>query len=156
ILAPAPSPPETGSCRAQRCTFFHEVDNFVTTLVRNAQEGFMRAFVPALSATTLALASALLGGCSGAENDSTVSAYIQSSDGKTTAWPSASIEVCWEPSSPSFTDDFATMARTALTTEYAKAGITFTGWNKCTDSSRSLRVLVDDNVRIPYTKTYGH
>lgn len=78
------------------------------------------------------------------ENPSTTSAYISNPFGRG-VWPSMPIGVCWAP-----TKDFDTAAaariKTAITNEYARAGITFSGWEQCSQFSRGIHLSINNSA----------
>lgn len=81
----------------------------------------------------------LLVGCGGRPIDSgsRPSGYVSAEDDR---WAGTTLSVCWQNYDH---DRYATIKQTLrnrITTEYERAGISFTGWSSCNDQATNIRV----------------
>lgn len=71
----------------------------------------------------------------------------------TSKWPTLSIYVCWENPSPQLQTEMTLVRNSIRESWEAASAVRFTGWQKCAEQNRGIRILIDDSG--PHTKGLG-
>lgn len=71
----------------------------------------------------------------------------------TSKWPRPKIYVCWENPSPQYQSQMALVRKAVANSWEAASAVRFTGWQKCAQENRGIRILIDDSG--PHTKGLG-
>lgn len=71
----------------------------------------------------------------------------------TAKWPKPNIYVCWENPSPTYQSEMALVRKAVASTWEAASALRFTGWQKCADNNKGIRILIEDSG--PHTKGLG-
>jgi hypothetical protein len=71
----------------------------------------------------------------------------------TSKWPRSKIYVCWENPAPQYQSQMALVRNAVANSWEAASAVRFTGWQKCAEENRGIRILIDDSG--PHTKGLG-
>lgn len=98
----------------------------------------------------LALFLLLVAACQRPHNHAELDAYVSREDDR---WLQDTIPVCFEQAR-GFERDRA-LIQEAVTSEYARAGIHFSGWSVCTANDAGIRISFDENAGLSHTIKIG-
>jgi len=71
-----------------------------------------------------------------------------------TKWSSPTIPVCWENPTSTNASGRAWTQQAVEETWERHSSVIFTGWSKCNNTSKGIRILIDDDG--PHTKGLGN
>lgn len=98
----------------------------------------------------MALFLLLVVACERPQNHAELDAYVSREDDR---WLQETIPVCFEQAR-GFERDRA-IIQEAVSAEYARAGISFSGWNICNASDAGIRISFDENAGLSHTLKIG-
>src|SRR5262245_53311570 len=59
-------------------------------------------------------------------------------------WENSSIPVCWENPTSVYKGEIDMVRKAVASTWEAASALRFTGWQKCVENNRGIRILIDD------------
>src|SRR5437660_185733 len=63
----------------------------------------------------------------------------------TSIWPTHGVYVCWENPDPHYQKEMALVRNAVAASWEAASDLHFTGWQKCSEQNRGIRILIDDS-----------
>ena len=71
----------------------------------------------------------------------------------TSKWPKLNVYVCWENPAPTYKQGMELVEKSVAASWEAASALRFTGWQKCDQENKGIRILIDDSG--PHTKGLG-